>query len=295
MDKGVECKKEAGLIGRQGQGGGPKLKLRQEQRTQLQAELRQQDFWTLGQVMHWLQEHYQVSYSSVHVRHLLKSWGMYHYKPRPQDYKRSEQAEEKLLERLQATADVLACWQCPCSELAFGFADESSPEANSNKARWWSFYRKPRKVNTDKDLRHNTFGYYALQGTSVVAEIPNSKPEGFLTCLEKIRNANPTARYCVVVWDNLPAHQAAQVQKKAMERHIILVNLPPYAPDLNPIEKIWKQIKRIISLQGLIKTQASLASIIQESFLQLAASLSFARQWVQEFFMPVFKQNPIPS
>jgi transposase len=294
MDKGVECPKKVGLLSRQGRGGGPKLKLKAEQRGQLQAELRGQDFWTLGQVINRLQEHYQVSYSSVHVRHLLKSWGMYHYKPQPQDYKRSEQAEEKLFERLQATADVLEHWQCPCEELAFGFADESSPEANSNKARWWSFYKKPRKVNTDKSLRHNTFGYYALQGKSVVAELDDNKPGGFLTCLEKIRNANPTARYCVVVWDNLPSHQMAQVQKKARERHIILVNLPPYAPDLNPIEKIWKQIKRIISLQALIKTQARLASIIQESFLQLATSLSFAQQWVQDFFLPIFKQYPIP-
>jgi transposase len=294
MDKGVECKKEVGLISRQGQGGGAKLKLTQKQRAQLQFDLRQQDFWSLPQVINWIKENYQVSYSSVHIRYLLKSWGMYHYKPQPRDYKRSEQAEEKLSQRLQATADVLTMWQCPYNEIAFGFADESSPEANSNKARWWSFYKKPRKVNTDKDLRHNTFGYYALQGKSVVAQIADSKPAGFLTCLEKIRNANPTAKYCVVVWDNLPAHQVAQVQKKARERHIILVNLPPYAPDLNPIEKIWKQIKRIISLQGLIKSQQSLASLIIESFLQLATSLSFAQQWVQDFFLPVFKHYPIP-
>lgn len=287
-------KKKVGLVSRPGQGGGAKLKLTKEQREQFQAELRGQDFWSLPEVMSLLQEHYQVSYSSVHVRNLLKSWGMYHYKPQPQDYRRSEQAEEKLFERLTATADVLEMWQCPCSEIAFGFADESSPQANSNKARWWSFYKKPRKVNSNKSLRYNTFGFYALQGQSVVREIADSKAERFVTCLEMIRNANPTARYCVVVWDNLPAHQVADVQKMAKKQHVILVNLPPYSPDLNPIEKIWKQIKRIISLQGLIKSKESLASIITESFLQLAATLSFAHKWVQDFFLPIFKHYPIP-
>ncbi|MDQ3289786.1 MAG: IS630 family transposase [Bacteroidota bacterium] len=291
----MECKKKAGLISRPGQGGGAKLKLTQEQREQFQAKLRGQDFWSLPEVMHCLEEYYQVRYSSVHVRHLLKSWGMYHYKPQPQDYRRSEQAEEKLAERLRATADVLELWQCPCSEIAFGFADESSPEVNSNQARWWSFYKQPRKVNANKSLRYNTFGYYALQGQSVIQEIADSKAERLLTCLEKIRRANPTARYCVVVWDNLPAHQVADVQKKAREHHIILVNLPPYSPDLNPIEKIWKQIKRIISLQGLIKSKERLASIITESFLQLTASLSFALKWVQDFFLPIFKNYPIPK
>ena len=90
-----------------------------------------------------------MSYSGVHLRNLLKSWGMYHDKPPPQDYRRSEQAPEKLFQRLQATAEVLAMWQCSGQDIVFGFADESSPEANSNKARWWSFYKKPRKVNTD--------------------------------------------------------------------------------------------------------------------------------------------------
>jgi transposase len=295
VDKGVECKKKVGLISRPGQGGGAKLKLSKEQREQFQAELRGQDFWSLPEVISYLEQHYQVSYSSVPIRKLLKSWGMYHYKPEPPDYRRSEQAQEKLAERLQATADVLERWQCPCSEIAFGFADESSPEANSNKARWWSFYKKPRQVNSHKSLRHNTFGFYALQGQSVVREIADSKAARFLTCLEKIRSANPTARYCVVVWDNLPAHLVAEVQKEASKHHIILVNLPPYSPDLNPIEKLWKQIKRIISLQGLIKSKERLASIITESFLQLAASLSFAQKWVQDFFLPIFKNYPIPK
>ena len=57
----------------------------------------------------------------------------------------------------------------------FGFADESSPEANSNKARWWSFYKKPRKVNTHKSMRQNTFGYYVLKGQSIITEITDSK------------------------------------------------------------------------------------------------------------------------
>ena len=35
--------------------------------------------------------------------------------------------------------------------------------------------------------------------------------------------------------------------KEAERLGIELVFLPPYSPDLNPIEYIWKSIKRIIS------------------------------------------------
>ena len=98
-----------------------------------------------------------------------------------------------------------------------------------------------------------------------------------------IRNANLTARYCVVVWTDLQTYQVAQVQNKAMGCDVAL----------SPIEKKRKQIKRIISLQRLIISQAILASLIQESFLQIAASLPFDRQWVQDFILPVFNHYPI--
>ncbi|OFV67252.1 MAG: DDE endonuclease [Candidatus Syntrophoarchaeum caldarius] len=42
-----------------------------------------------------------------------------------------------------------------------------------------------------------------------------------------------------------------------------LVYLPPYSPDLNPIEFIWKSIKR--------------------RFSRLAESLSFAKSWIEKF------------
>ncbi|MFQ6063540.1 MAG: transposase [Methanosarcinales archaeon] len=35
--------------------------------------------------------------------------------------------------------------------------------------------------------------------------------------------------------------------KKAKELGIYLIFLPPYSPDLNPIEYIWKSIKRMLS------------------------------------------------
>jgi transposase len=290
----VECKKKAGLKSIQGQGGGAKLKLPLAAQLQLQEELKGKDFWSLPEIVSLLQNKYGVSYCPGHVRRLLQSWGMYHYTPQPRDYRRAEDAKEKLCQRLMAVADVMSLWNCSCKELAFGFADESSPQANSNKARLWSFYRKVRAVNTDKRLRHNTFAFYAIQGMSVVQEIKDSKAATFMDCLQSIRKANPDARYCVVIWDNLPSHCKMEVLLLARKLGIILVNLPAYAPDLNPIERIWKQIKRIISYQGMVENKEKLSGIITASFNELAKSREFAHKWIEDLFIPVFGQSPIP-
>lgn len=47
----------------------------------------------------------------------------------------------------------------------------------------------------------------------------------------------------VVVMDNLPAHKVRQVRELIESSGAKLIYLPPYSPDLNPIEKCWSKIK----------------------------------------------------
>jgi hypothetical protein len=48
-----------------------------------------------------------------------------------------------------------------------GFFDESSPQTTSNTVRLWSF-RKPTIYKNTTKLRANSFGFYALNGNSVI-------------------------------------------------------------------------------------------------------------------------------
>lgn len=47
----------------------------------------------------------------------------------------------------------------------------------------------------------------------------------------------------VVVMDNLSSHKVKGVRQKIEARGAELVYLPPYSPDLNPIEKAWAKLK----------------------------------------------------
>lgn len=48
----------------------------------------------------------------------------------------------------------------------------------------------------------------------------------------------------VIVWDNLNVHRARAVQRVVMRRrHLKLEYLPPYAPELNPVEYLWSYLK----------------------------------------------------
>ena len=50
----------------------------------------------------------------------------------------------------------------------------------------------------------------------------------------------------LIVWDRLPAHRSRLVREfiELSEGHIVMEYLPPYAPELNPVEYIWSYWKQ---------------------------------------------------
>jgi transposase len=47
----------------------------------------------------------------------------------------------------------------------------------------------------------------------------------------------------IVVLDNLGAHKAVGIQQMLARRRVRLLYLPPYSPDLSPIEPYWAKVK----------------------------------------------------
>ena len=50
----------------------------------------------------------------------------------------------------------------------------------------------------------------------------------------------------VVVMDNLSAHKIAGVRERIEAVGAKLLSLPPYSPDLNPIERAWSKLKQVL-------------------------------------------------
>ena len=49
-----------------------------------------------------------------------------------------------------------------------------------------------------------------------------------------------------VIWDGLKAHRSRLVREylDSLDEHIQIAFLPPYAPDMNPVEYLWAWLKR---------------------------------------------------
>lgn len=53
-------------------------------------------------------------------------------------------------------------------------------------------------------------------------------------------------KHAVVIMDNMRSHHAKIVKQFLDEKGINYVYLPPYSPDLNPIEKLWSKLKAFL-------------------------------------------------
>lgn len=97
------------------------------------------------------------------------------------------------------------------------------------------------KAETTKK-RKTIFGFMSLNGKDV-AMIRYSKAKDFVEFMKCVRKENGDKKIVMIV-DNAKTHKAKLTLEEAEELNIDLVYLPPYSPDLNPIEFEWKDMKK---------------------------------------------------
>lgn len=74
----------------------------------------------------------------------------------------------------------------------------------------------------------------------------------------------------VVVMDNLSTHLVEEVRQRIETAKAELIYLPPYSPDLNPIEKAWSKLKQLMQASKARSVEA-LDQAIQTLLPQITA------------------------
>ena len=276
-------------------GGGRPTRLSIVQREELKQKLESRNYWTAKEARQLIKEDFGQNYHPVSVSRILHSLGMRYGKPYPRDYRRPDDAEVKLenslkdaMKKLDNIEDQETMRTQGVQEgVVVGFLDECSPQSCANTVRVYSFGKATIVKDTTK-YRANTFGFYAPYGVSVAEFMENSRKESVCSFLEDVRKSNPKAKIALIL-DNFPSHKANVTREKAEELGIVLTFLPPRSPDLNPIEQLWRCLKREIST-AFFRSQKEFLSIIQNAFNQLSRRLSFATNWFQKFLPQWFNQ-----
>jgi transposase len=248
----------------------------------LKLRLAEKPHWQTKEIVELIHQTWDVDLSISQVQRILKDKLHVPFgKPYPHDYRRPEDAEARLEEQLLDVYNRLIAKGYEKEEIALGFVDETSPQTTANTARVWHVGAADITKNTTR-YKANAVGFYALVGHSVADFLPDSTQESIEGFFRKIRKENPEHPAIIVVLDNFSSHKAKTVQDAAKALNIELVYLPPYSPDLNPIEFIWKTAKRAISLK-FIHSLTHLREVISETWSGASKKCSYAKSWISKF------------
>ena len=148
---------------------------------------------------------------------------------------RDEEARGKFVEEMQ---DILKC----SDKIEVWFSDECGINGDPRTGKAW--YRKGTKPKVPYDgchLRQSVVG--AVEPTSGAFEalaVPYTDTTVFQIFLDSLAERTKTSsKQVFLVVDNASWHHASSLNW----HHITPKFLPAYSPDLNPIERIWLELK----------------------------------------------------
>lgn len=146
--------------------------------------------------------------------------------------------------------------------------------------------------NTDMTRRYA----YSLGGSRAVDSAPLNKPksttilssiqlDGTLryttfsggTTVEKFKKylENDLLPYLnsdsVLIMDNMRSHHAKAVKALLDQMKVHYIFLPPYSPDLNPIEKLWSKVKSLLR-KFKARSEDRLSDAIRDAFRAVTVS-----------------------
>lgn len=260
----------------------------------LKLELEKHGHLDISEIHEIVKNMFNVKLSKNRLSVVLREMGMCYAKPYRMDYRRPENAEEILVESIKATFVKIVEDGADPESIVIGFLDEAHPQNKANSGRLWSFGKTVMKENTTK-YRVNTIAFYSLNGNDAMMFLEDSKEEGIVQFIKEIRIQNPDPEAIIVVLDNFSAHKTELCLNTAKDNGIYLVFIPPYSPDLNPIEFAWKSVRRMIS-KFFIKSKEHLQEIIACVFEKCVETMSLANSWIDKIASKIehlkFLNNP---
>lgn len=122
------------------------------------------------------------------------------------------------------------------------FADSVHPQHQTQLMYGWILKGKRKEISTTaRQRRLNFIGGICLSGHRFTFT-QTDKVDAYSICdfLWKLRKAHPGHYFVHLIWDNAAYHRNIEVKRWAKELGIKIHFLPPYSPNLNPVERMWK-------------------------------------------------------
>ena len=228
--------------------------------------------YTVSGMTKWLKEH---KFSYKHPKSV----------PAKADLEKQEEFIEKYLELVADT---------PINEPIL-FMDSAHPTMATKVVCGWIKRGVDKPIGqTASRTRVNVMGAIELSTMNVVSCRPDYvNAETTVSFFDQLKVTYPVAPSIHVILDQSGYHRSQLVKDESLKRNIVLHYLPPYSPNLNPIERLWKVMNENVRNNVFFKSakhfKESICEFFDETIPEIAPSL---RARINDNFQTI---KPVPS
>jgi transposase len=249
--------------------GGSEGKLNDHQSRVLETHLEEKTYVRVAEICAYVVSIFNVRYT---VSGMTKWLAHHHFSykypkavPAKADLEKQEEFIEKYLELVGETP----------REEPILFIDSAHPTMATKVSCGWI------KKGVDKPLaqtasrtRINVMGAVELAEMKVTSCCPDYvNTETTISFFELLKTTYPNAPKIHIILDQSGYHKSKLVQQAAVEMNIELHYLPPYSPNLNPIERLWKvmneQVRNNVFFSSPKQFRETIAHFFEHNIAQI--------------------------
>lgn len=216
--------------------GGSASKLNSQQTQALIVHLQQHTYLYVKDIVAYVLSTFEIKYTIAGMHSWLKMHSFSYKKPAVVPGKTNREAQEEWIKEYRNLATKLPDDEAIC------FIDGVHPTHNPKPTYGWirTGVRKELLTNTGRQ-RLNLTGSIDISSRKVlIQEDQTLNAESTISFLRKIEDAYPQVTAIHVFCDNARYYRNKAVTAYLRTSKVRMRFLPPYSPNLNPIERLWK-------------------------------------------------------
>ena len=235
-----------------------KCSLSPEQLIELTEHLEQTTYQRTSEITQYIKDKYKVEYKNNSVRRLLKSLGFSYKKPKKTPCKADKDKQAHFIKQYNGFK----------SHGPVYFMDSTHPKHCPVMGYGWIKKGHDKFIKCNSGRAHlNINGAVNIQNLDVVTRQSKTvDKEAICDLLRAIKAKNPNEDKIYVVMDNASYNKSKKVRKLAKELGIRLKYLPPYSPNLNLAERLWRFFREEVLSMKFYETLNDFAKACSQFF-----------------------------
>jgi transposase len=243
--------------------GGSESKLNAERTQELLKHLQSNTYLKSKDICKYVKESYGITYSVPGMIAWLKEHGFVYKQPIKVPGKLDPVKQEAFIKKYEELKATIP------EDHQIYFLDAVHPEFQSQAVCGWIKKGEIKTLpTTNKQYRLHFIGAIALKDMEVVAkEYEAINGENTIEFLKVLEATSPASKIHVIC-DNGRSNKNKSVQAYLQTSKIEMHYLPPYSPNLNPIERLWKVMREMTTYNRCYDNFVDFGKAIRKFFFK---------------------------